>query len=494
MCGVINAIVQPDKRLAIVRELAAALDAAGLSYCHWKSNERLYEAVSGTTDLDILFAPDTRDAAADVLARTGFLRFSTAWQRRYPGIEDFIGIDPDTGRIVHVHAHFMLIVGESGLKSYRFPWEQHVLDRREWDEANQIYRSDAVSELVLLLVREAIKSNLRQGKRSQGKDRKPSGADREFAWLRQRVSSEALRGEATRLLGMQGSDAIQSLFEEGMSSERLVRLKKNIVATQSANRRYSPVGAWFALRVRSLAGRLIRYGRRLGMKGLVQRRTAAGKGLIVAFVGPDGAGKSTTVAAVAKELGRKVDVEQVYMGTGKGSAGLLRSAIQTLRLRKLGKPFKVLWAMSVALEKRSRLLGIDALRREGKIVVCDRYPQTDIEGYNDGPLLGRFRDSRFAPFRSIAKWERRCYGQAAEVAPDIVFRLNIGLDGLAQRRSTMNLELIRQKQSGFDRILFPARTNVVNLRSDQQLDSVILESMKEIGSALRSRVNETASA
>ncbi len=64
--------------LRIVRELTSALHAARLSYCHWKGNARLQEAVLGLRDLDVLVDRDGALALSGILATVGFKRFASS--------------------------------------------------------------------------------------------------------------------------------------------------------------------------------------------------------------------------------------------------------------------------------------------------------------------------------------------------------------------------------------------------------------------------------
>lgn len=146
-----------EQRLTVVQKLLGYFDSMQLSYCHWKSNEHLLAAIRGDTDLDILFDEDDKELVYTALTKAGFLRFKTAWFVRYPHIEDFLTIDPIEGKIVHVHAHFRLILGEKRVKSYRLPWEKYLLGRRDWNPDCRIYVSNPTDEMLLLVIRSAIK-------------------------------------------------------------------------------------------------------------------------------------------------------------------------------------------------------------------------------------------------------------------------------------------------------------------------------------------------
>jgi hypothetical protein len=475
-----------EPRLGLVSELVAALDAADIAYCHWKSNENLRASVQGRADLDLLFDPAKEHETRTLLKRVGFARFRPAGHRYYPGIDDFIGIDPGEGRLVHVHAHFRLVLGEAGLKSYELDWSRRLLERREWDEQAQIYRSDAASELLLLLLREAIKLDRRRMRHlARGDD---GGATREFAWLNQRVSAAKLAHDAAALLGQDFRLPVERLCREGITADVLSLLRELIDERLGGSRSYSRGGAALEQLRRGLAAQFVRRARRLGLRGISERRRVAGEGLVAAFIGADGSGKSTVSKAVCDLLAKKVDVEHMYMGSGRGGrAGAVRRALEIARFRKLGGLFHVAWALSLAREKRRRLRRIARWREEGIIVICDRFPQNAVEGYNDGPLLGALNNSRFAAARVLARWERACYDGAVRFAPDLVFRMQIDVAALARRRPDMTPDWIRTKQAGIDQLRFGAHTREVALDAGQPLDRVIRNAMAEIGTLLRER-------
>jgi hypothetical protein len=178
----------------------------------------------------------------------------------------------------------------------------------------------------------------------------------------------------------------------------------------------------------------------------------------------------------------------MYLGSGRGGRpGALRRGFEIARFRKLGGPFNVLWALSLAREKRNRIRRIARWRRSGIIVICDRYPQSAVEGYNDGPLLGRLRASRFSIPRALARWERGCYEAALRSPPDLVIRMRIDTAVLLRRRPEMSADWIRTKQEGIERIRFDQRTREVGLDAGRPLDRVIQEAMVEIGKTLRTR-------
>ena len=135
-------------------------------------------------------------------------------------------------------------------------------------------------------------------------------------------------------------------------------------------------------------------------------------GAIVAILGADGAGKSTVKTEIVKGLSSKIDVFPLYLGSGDGPASILRQPLIWMRKAvKVLRSFKafekrsnnntkqwyerskiyqlnhILWAITLVYERQSKLKKAHLARNRGMIVVCDRYPQSHIPVFNEGPLL-----------------------------------------------------------------------------------------------------------
>ena len=70
----------------------------------------------------------------------------------------------------------------------------------------------------------------------------------------------------------------------------------------------------------------------------------------------------------------------------------------------------MLWAVALANEKKAKFRQIVKARNNGLLVLTDRYPQTDVPGASDGPLLSRYQGGKGLLSR-IAAWERHIYRQ-----------------------------------------------------------------------------------
>ena len=146
-----------SRSLALFRQF----EECGVPCCHFKSNEHLLEGLAGVTDLDLLIASDRARAAQGALQTAGFKRFSGRFAAAYPAVEDYLGFDTDTGRLIHAHVYYALVVGEPNLKGYQLGFDGAVLATRVVDRATGVHTSDPSYEMLLLLIRFALKARVR---------------------------------------------------------------------------------------------------------------------------------------------------------------------------------------------------------------------------------------------------------------------------------------------------------------------------------------------
>jgi thymidylate kinase len=208
-------------------------------------------------------------------------------------------------------------------------------------------------------------------------------------------------------------------------------------------------------------------GQRLLSARRPQRRSVPNGGVLIAFLGPDGSGKSTITHDVATLLAQKLDVLLLYFGSGSGPSSWLRWPLNGLRaiaarlgllptgqgLRGGPNPDRsplftfalIVWALVLAREKRRKLLDAWKARDAGIVVLADRYPQSQIAGFNDGPLLSQFIHHRNGLLRWIARHEATPYRWAEEFPPDVVIKLDVSPETALQRKPDMKLrEIIRR--------------------------------------------------
>lgn len=493
--------------LAVVHALCQEFDRQKIAYCHFKSNEHLLEGMRGLTDLDVLVERGNTQKLAQALSANGFKRFSAVVGNGYPAVEDYIAMDAVTGKLVHLHLHYQLVSGEPHLKGFRLPWEQQVLATRVYREQEQIYTADPHMEMLLLIVRSSLKLRRRDwlfdkmGRRFFGAERL-----REFHWLTERTDANITLQLAEPIFGQQATAALEKLLNTEQPTLRQLRLfRRRAYPTLRLYRTYSRLHA----RLRRSAYELLwifgGVNKRYIHAPLPMRRVSASGGVLIALMGCDGSGKSTHMQSVRQWLSWKIDILPIYFGSGDGSASLLRWPMKLVadamrrspnyrsdryklvssesgdksttnqahpnRFRLLAN---ALWALALSLEKRRKLRKATAARNRGMVVICDRYPQNQVMGFNDGPLLNAWEKHSSRLLRAIARWEGAPYREAEVYPPDLVVKLNLTAQVAVRRKPEMSLEECRRRIAVIEGLAYPAATRTIMLDATEPLEKVLL--------------------
>lgn len=452
--------------LKSIEQVIKALEEKQIKYCHWKSNEHLEQAIDGDTDLDVLFDPAQRILLEMVLDECGLKRFRSTPLMQYNAIEDFIGFDKETAKIWHLHTHYRMTLGEKHLKGYTVnPWGKLILDNRRKDELG-IYCSAEEDELIILLVRMAMKLRWRDSGRGIGKDDR-----KEMTWLLGRIDKLSIGDRAKLFVGENAATEIARLVngEELTKKSQLKKLRKLLLKELEFFSGYSVIGSRWMRHKREWFWLVGGIKRRRGINSFVaNRRVSPNGGNVIAFLGCDGAGKSTTLEYIKKELNKKLDVCTIYFGSGDGSSSLLRKPMKMVAKKVGGKGLghsvekeytekkkvtlksklysfaKVIWAVTLAKEKKTKIKKQTKARNNGLIVLTDRYPQTLYAGCSDGPLLSKYEGKGF--MGKIASWEHRIYASASINPPDLTVKLIVPTEVAIERKPEMTAEEIETKK------------------------------------------------
>ena len=462
-----------------------------IRYCYWKSSRRLQAVLAGDADLDLLVAREDQHRMMGTLLESGFKLFPSVANRDHPAILSFLGYDAPSGRIIHVHLHVCLVIGERLLKNYRLPWERVILAHSVFDPASGIRVLDVATEAVLLTVRACLEHRALDPitLRSWRTTKQKFALDREA--LAAKVDRAAFRIRCAELLDELSADLLASFLYDDGDRGRQARTRRHVRKELASYRTYNAAEA----RVRSggralhwLAGGLNK--RHLHAPRPWSRR-APGGGRVVAFLGVDGSGKTTVVAAVRAWLGAEVDVVPIYFGTGGGRPSLLLLPLKlmvplatTLFKNKpkgsshgsvSGRPpgllYSVLltiWSTVLAAEKRRKLRAAHRGAARGLIVIADRYPQDEDLEYNDAPLLPRL--PRVPQW--LRRFEAKAYALARRLPPDLVIKLEAPPEVLAVREPSMDRGVIRQRVGAVQRLTFTG-AHVVRVDAAQPLEDVI---------------------
>ena len=324
-----------------------------------------------------------------VLLEHGFKLTQSRSGIGHPGIFHALGLDQASAEVVHVHAYFQIVSGDSLVKNYRLPIERLLLEQTRYLHGVRVPTPEA--ELVLFALRIALKHTgpieiLMANRRYRT-------VSKELGWLREAANTE--RAEALCAAWFPSIDP--PLFRQlldAIEAERAV-VRRVVLGWRVARRLRG------LRRLSTMVGAVSRLWRVLSL--LVKRFRRRSDlvlqtgGMIIALVGPKATGKSTIAHALATRLGGHLDVLPIHAGKPPATALTLlpRLLMPTARFlfskerageyqkpeRRREKQYSLLYVLRITLlaYDRRKLLG-RALRAAsaGSVVISDRYPSESV--------------------------------------------------------------------------------------------------------------------
>ena len=487
-----------DTRLALIVALLDELRRRKIRYCHWKSTAGLERALQGRTDLDLLVDRAHADAFGIAIREIGFKPFISHETRRYPAVEDHIGHDETSGRLVHLHVYYQLILGEHYTKNHRLPLERAFLDgARDFDG---IQVPPPVLELTVLGLRtllkyrdaDALKDLLRLGRRGGI----PPDARVELESLRSQVSDVELRDAmAMHLPAVPHGllpDLLAVLARDRRDARALRRLRGQARAGLRGFERLSRrQAAWTYARARFSRSWPLRPLLRGLSRSDLRRKAPLGGGLTIALVGPDGAGKSTIVAELTEWLAWRLNLRVFYLGSAQPSrrTRTLRSLSRAARAadRRLGRmpggPLvtRVADALAAARyladadDRASRVQAGRSLAARGAVILFDRFPLPGVrvgDRLMDGPRIPTLASAGSSRLlRRLASRERAIYDRIAP--PDHIIQLAVSPAVALGRKGNRSPETVEAKSRSLAEADLAAFAPLTRIDAEQPLEAVI---------------------
>lgn len=459
----------PAGTLSLVRDVFGALNDGGVRYCHWKSTSTLAKALAGGTDLDLLVARSDAAAFTDIVLRAGFKPFISHPSRRFIGVEDWLGHDAASGRLVHLHVYYRLVLGEDHVKNHVLPIEEMVLDDTVMRHGIKVPRPAA--ELTILIVRallkyrrsDAAKDALRLGRRG---GMAPS-LRAELADLAGQVTDDELRAEAGRLLPSMHpavfTDFLAVLREDPRDAGALLRLsgaaRRQLRGFERLPRR-TAIAMSLGARLQRAPG--LRQLLRPRSKADQRRKSSATGGLSVAIVGPDGAGKTTVIEEIQQWLGWRLNLKVAYLGTARPSRATAAAQATSRTLRRVASHWPLpgrgaisrlsdlvaaLRYLAEARERAARAREGRRLVANGTLVVFDRFPLDSVrlpERSMDGPRIAQLGSrSERGLLALLRRREEAIYARIQP--PDLVILLAIEPEVALARKPSAQPEAVATK-------------------------------------------------
>jgi thymidylate kinase len=470
----------------------------GVSYCHWKSNVRPEASLAGEEDLDLLVSRDDAAAFQAALAENDFRLALSRNGIGHPGVFHAFALDIGRRQLVHVHAYFQVVTGDSLVKSYHFPI-QHALLAAERRLFNVRVPPPEV-ELVLFLLRVALKHTSLVEVLLV--NRGYNAISQELAWLRAAANENQAAELWDAWVPGAGRDLLRDLMAAVENKDALARRVFLGMRVAWHVRRYRRISI-FPAAVSRLRRVMVLLLRRIRKRRELTLQTG---GMIIACVGPKASGKSTLSKAVAGQLGRHFDVRQAHVGKPPPTVlSFLPALLVPLARRLIPKErsgeyelaerrqeghysfIHVLRMALLAYDRRAMLRRCWRAACTGSIVLTDRYPSGTAGAIDSS----RFDDAAVARCTSqtkrwMMKCERALYTGLPQ--PDLIIRL------VAPIETTLRRDAERIKEDGPDPAALKRRwrmeteakypgAKVFEVSTEQPLDASLAKVLEAIWSS-----------
>jgi hypothetical protein len=438
--------------LSTINKFHKQVSDCGIFLCHWKSNATLGKALNADTDLDILVDIKRKSNLEEVFKEIGAVKFEAIPQKRYKNIDDWLCIDDESGKLIHFHTHYALDVGEKLIKSYKLPYAQEILQSRQKHPDHDFWVISPEWELLLLILRSALRIpplysyKIRNQLPKIGKD-----TAIEFEWLKNRISKNKLNKILRDHYHTELRECIQDIINKGILPSTIEKLNKSLRSSMQNCRNSNSIYVFGQLITRRI---LIRIKSILFKFSYIipTKRTLPKCGIIVAFVGIDGSGKTTLTKKVSSVFSQKIDVANIYYGHGKSGKSYILHFFRIvswmigkiLIIKKIrSKILPIIRAYGRIIDKRYKTEKIRKAINKGVIIFCDRFPQYDFENINDGPFFKKYNSTKKSNngiLRNLAIFEQRVYNDAMNLRPDILVKLEVSPQ-IAYKRNCDEIEL-----------------------------------------------------
>ncbi len=445
--------------LNLSKELFERWNAEQVQYCHWKSNEHLIDGLNGDTDLDILVDLHDKINAENTLLLCKYKKFFPQYGSKYQDVDEWIGFDSLSGRLIHVHLHYRMITGHKGLKEYELPWAELALNTRVLDPQTSVYIMKPDLELITLYTRIGLKASIRQVHQAKkGTFELAQDIKKEIEYLKKRIDWKSVESHLKSIYGKSAEQFYQIIKLSEIDSKTFLQL---INITTDNGREYRKHGKiistvqkyYYAVVLKSIS-----YAKNVRKLNIITRKIRSSKkGLLVAFIGQDGSGKSTVTDEIEKWLTWKIEAKKFYLGSGEQYHSWRKRLHNHLSVNKniiISCLCAWLTVSDYVALSRSAFRTIKKAQKytgKGGIAIFDRYPQIEYEGINDGPkirsnYLPRVTNSLIKAYIVYcANREEKYLNAAVQITPEIIFKLILPPEVSIQRKPEEDYNIIIKK-------------------------------------------------
>lgn len=493
--------------LSISKKLYNEWEAAGVEYCHWKSNEHLDEGLNGLTDMDVLASKANLEICREKLKELKFLNTNPQFGSRYSDVEEWIGFDEETGKLVHLHLHYKIVTGKKHVKEYVLPFEKITLANAIKDKVEDVFIMDPNLEIIILYVRLVLKTLERKYlKALMGEFVIPKDYQLEINYLKGIIDFNKVEDYCKQIFLDDYKDIILIIKYTELDAKSFCKFSKLIRKNLKKGRLYPGAIAWTISIYSKVIIKLkviLRY--KLNKKSIL-RKTIKNIGIDITFVGSDGAGKSTLAKDIIEWLSWKIDCESFYLGSGDHYNTLYSRFVKTINskakrireknrqvsskqiikevteknknsiIKKFYDIFNMFYLLNISKRAYKNLIKAKSYVNKGGVAIYDRFPQNQFLGINDGPKIRcRYEDMHNSfVFEYLARKEESYIDKCMNLQPRLVLKLLLPPEVSIQRKPDHNYEEVSKKWEIVKNLKFD-KSYVLKIDATQFYESELLE-------------------
>jgi thymidylate kinase len=402
--------------------------------------------MAGRGDIDLLVASESRTAFRRIVDQLGFKPVLSRGERQVPGVESYFGLDPAVPRLLHLHVHYRLVLGDYWRTSYRLPLERGLIETAVRGDLFPV--PSPTYQFLVFVLRMALAQ--RGGLLLTTGDR----------WRR------GIQIQLDNLEALCDRDALAALLVAHLPTIDVPFLDRCVASFRGKYRVVERALLWHALhrRLRAYARRpplaavLDAVGEKLVPLALRrrisdERMRFSGGGTVIALIGGDGAGKSTCARELESWLSSDFATVRAHLGNPPrsvltfliGVALKAERAMNGLLLHASGTATHLELFRHVCTARDCYRLyeKIQRFSAQGGIAICERYPVSEVPSHV-GPRIPALLS---AGSTSLTRLLQRAEGQYYEWIrrPDLLFVLRLDPELAVARKPEEPRDYVRTR-------------------------------------------------
>ena len=469
------------------KQLIEVFNKEQISYCHWKSNLLLNEALDGYDDLDLLVGRQDIAKFERAIISLGFKEASNK-HITFSSIKHFYGLDTKSGNILHLHVYFQIKTGPSWTKSMRFDFEEYFLKNLTTHESGMKVPEKHI-EFVLFILRVMMKYSKVNEYILVEKENKRT--PKEIEYLLEGMDRTKLRSFLEIYFPEISQEQIfgyVEIIKNGTFFNRFISAN-TLKYKLSRYRNQGLIEESFA-NIKQFSYRV------LNKIFLKQKKKLHSAGTLIVVAGLDATGKTTITTELKKWLGKNLTISLVHFGKPpstvltfpiniaiklmrkKSSNSTLRSSVKNEHSAK--SMLYIIRQVTLAYDRYALIKKQWQKTSNGEIVLCDRYKSEDF-GVMDSKRLNP--DIYTGLKKRLAQIENRLYDMMPE--PDILFYLNVPVEVAVKRNEERikegkeSEEFIRIRHEENKDLVYKAKLNY-KIDTDREYAQVIQDMKSKI--------------